>query len=164
MKSCEELRNIDSINTFKLSILNFARPRENSVFDVYDINDVKLLTQLRLDFSQLNEHKFRNNLNDIINPMRSCGKTPEITFHYLLRCDLYPIYRQKLLKDICAFSESLKNFSEENFLKILFYRAEDLTSQMNSEILKCTLKFFKKADRFSGPLFLFNFFFYFFCL
>ena len=34
----EELRNIDSIKTFKLSILNFVRPRENSVFAVLDIN------------------------------------------------------------------------------------------------------------------------------
>ena len=44
----EELRNVDSINTFKSSILNFVRPRENSVFAVHDINGVKLLTHLRL--------------------------------------------------------------------------------------------------------------------
>ena len=54
----EELRKIDSINTFKSSILNFVRPRENSFFAVHDINGVKLLTCLRLDFSHLNEHKF----------------------------------------------------------------------------------------------------------
>ena len=53
----EELRNIDSIKTFKLSILNFVRPREN-VFAAHDINDLKLLTLLRLNFSHLNEHKF----------------------------------------------------------------------------------------------------------
>ena len=54
----EELRNINSINTFKSSILNFVRPRENSVFEVHDIKGVKLLTCLRLDFDHLNEHKF----------------------------------------------------------------------------------------------------------
>ena len=54
----EELRNIDSINKFKLSILNFVRPRENSVFAVHDINGLKLLTRSRLNFSHLNEHKF----------------------------------------------------------------------------------------------------------
>ena len=53
-----ELRKIDSINTFKSSILNFIRPRENSIFSVHDINGVKLLTRLKLDFSHLNEHKF----------------------------------------------------------------------------------------------------------
>ena len=57
--------------------------------------------------------------------MCSSGKEPETTLHYLLRCDLYLIYRLELLNDICALNESLKNFSE----------------------------FFGKVDCFSGPLF-----------
>ena len=93
----EELRNINSINTFKSCILNFVRPRENSVFEVHDINGVKLLTRLRLHFSHLNEHKFRYKFNDIINPMCSCGKEPKTTLRYLLRSDLYSIYRLELL-------------------------------------------------------------------
>ena len=64
----EELRNICSINIVKSSILDFVRPRENSVYEVHDINGVKLLTRLRLDFSHLDEHKFRHNFN-IINPV-----------------------------------------------------------------------------------------------
>ena len=51
----EELRNIDSKYTFKSSILNFFRPRENSIFLVYDINGVKLLIRLSLGFSHLRE-------------------------------------------------------------------------------------------------------------
>ena len=89
----------------------------------------------------------------LINPMCSCGKEPETTLHYVLRCDVYSIYRLELLNDICALSKSLKNLSEEKLLKILLYGAEDFTSQMNSEILKCTIKFIKKTNRFSGPLF-----------
>ena len=116
------------INTFKSSILNFVRPRENSVFEVHDIKDVKLLTRLRLDFIHLNEHKFRHNFNDVINPMCSCGKEPETILHYLLRCDLYSIYRLELLNDVCALNGSLKNSSEEKLLKILLYGAEDFTS------------------------------------
>ena len=125
----EELRNIDSIKTFKLSILNFVRPRENSVFAVHDINGLKLLTRLRLNFSHLNEHKFRHNFNDTINPMCSCGKEPETTLHYLLRCDFYSIYRLELLNDICALNHSLKNISEENLLKVLLYGAEEFNSE-----------------------------------
>ena len=142
----EELRNIDSIKTFKLSILNFVRPRENSVFAVSDINGLKLLTRLRLNFSHLNEHKFRHNFNDTINPMCSCGKEPETTLHYLLRCDFYSIYRLELLNDICALNHSLKNISEENLLKVLLYRAEEFSFKINSEILKCTIKFIKKTQ------------------
>ena len=84
--------------------------------------------------------------------MCSCGKEPETTIHYLLRCDFYSIYRLELLNDICALNGSLENSSEEKLLKILLYGAEDFTSQLNSEILKCTIKFIKKSDRFSGPL------------
>ena len=34
----KELRNINSINTFKSSILNFVRPRENSAFEAFEVN------------------------------------------------------------------------------------------------------------------------------
>ena len=112
--------------------LNLVRPKENSVFEVHDINGVKLLIRLRLDFCHLNKHKFQHNFNDIINPMCSCGKEPKTTLQYLLRCDLYSVYRLELLDDICAIYESLKNFLEENLLKILLYGAEDFTSQMSS--------------------------------
>ena len=54
----DKLRNIDSMNTFKSSILNFVKPRENSVFAVHNVNGVKLLTRLKLDSSHLHEHKF----------------------------------------------------------------------------------------------------------
>ena len=121
----EELRNIGSIKTFKLSILNFVRPRENSVFAVHDINDLKLLSCLRLNFSHLNEHKFLHNFNDTINPMCSFGKEPETTLHYLLRCDFYSMYRLELLNDICALNHSLNNILEEDLLKVLLYGAEE---------------------------------------
>ena len=84
-----------------------------------------------------------------------CSKEPQTTLHYLLRCDFYSIYRLELLNGICTLNGSLINSSEEKLLKILLYGAEDFTSQMNSEILKCTIKFIKKTDRFSGPLFFF---------
>ena len=141
----EELRNIESINTFKSSILHFVRPRENSVFAVHDINGLKLLTRLRLNFSHLNEHKFRHNFNDTINPMCPCGKEPETT----LRCDFYSIYRLEL----CALNHSLKNISEENLLKVLLHGAQEFSFKINSEILNGIIKFIKKTDRFSGPLF-----------
>ena len=88
--------------------------------------------------------------------MCSCGKEHETTLHYLLRCDLYSIYRLELLNDNSALNGSLKSSSEEKLLKILLYGAEHFTSQMNSEILNCRIKwpsFF--------PSFLFSFFFFF---
>ena len=126
----EELTNINSIKTLNLSILNFVRPRENSVFAVHDINGLKLLTRLRLNFSNLNKHKFRQNFNDTINPMCLCGKEPETALHYLLRWDFYSIHRLELLNDICASNHSLKNISEENLLNVLLYGAEEFLPRL----------------------------------
>ena len=113
-----------------------------------------------MNFSHLNEHKFRHNFNDTINPMCSCGKEPETTLHYLLRCDFYSIYRLELLNDICALNHSLKNISEENLLKVLLYGVEEFSFKINSDILKCTIKFIKKTDHFRDPLFLSYFIFF----
>ena len=76
--------------------------------------------------------------------MCSCGKEPETTLQYLLHCDFYSIYRLELLNDICALNDSLKNTSEENLLKVLLYVAEEFSFMIDSEILKCTIKFIKK--------------------
>ena len=58
----DKIRNIESINKFKVTILNFIRPKANSVFDIHDTNGIKLLSRLRLNFSHLNEHKFGTTL------------------------------------------------------------------------------------------------------
>ena len=93
--------------------------------------------------------------------MSSCRKEPETTLHYLLHSDFYSIYRIELLNDICALTNFLKNIVEENLLKLLLYGAEECSSKINSEILKCTIKFIKKKKKtyhFSGPLFVSSFF------
>ena len=90
--------NLRNINSYP----KFCQAKRNSVFEVNDLNSVKLLTRLKLDFSHLNEHKFRNTFHDTINPMCSCGKEPETTLYYLLCCDLSLNYRLELLNYICA--------------------------------------------------------------
>ena len=47
--------------------------KENSLFCIYNPLTVKLFIFLRLQFSHLNEHKFRRGFSDTINPMFACG-------------------------------------------------------------------------------------------
>ena len=61
--------------------------------------------------------------------MCPCGKEPETTFHCLLRCNLYSIYRLELLNDICALNGSLENSSEEKLSKVLLYGAEEFPDE-----------------------------------
>ena len=73
LKLSDEIQSIESSKQFKKTILDFIRPKENSVYAVHDISGLKLITRLRLNFSHLNEPKFRHNFKDTINPMCSCG-------------------------------------------------------------------------------------------
>ena len=54
------------------------RPKENSVFAIHDTKGLKLLIRLRLNFSHLNEHKFRRGFKDTVDPMNKCGLETDI--------------------------------------------------------------------------------------
>ena len=67
-----------------------SEKKENPLFSVYDPLGVKLLTRLRLEFSHLNEHKFRHDFKDTLNPLCTCGAEAETTEHFLLHCESRP--------------------------------------------------------------------------
>ena len=117
MKLSDEIRSIESSKQFKKTPFDFTRPKENSIYAIHNISGLKLLTRLRLNFSHLNEHKFRHNFKDTINPMCSCGFEPETTDHYLLRCKLYTDLRLDLLNNIYTIDQSLKNFPKDQLVK-----------------------------------------------
>ena len=74
-----------SVNKFKETIISFLRPKENCVFAIHDTKGLKLLTRLRLNFSHLNEHKFRHGFKDTVDPMCKCVVETEITLSLVLQ-------------------------------------------------------------------------------
>ena len=56
-----DIKNSDSYEMFRKKLLAFIRPVRNSVYGIYDPFGVKLINRLRLGFSHLREHKFRDN-------------------------------------------------------------------------------------------------------
>ena len=79
-----EIRRIDSYVGFRKKLLSFIKPTENKTFSIYDPLGIKLLNRLRVDFSHLNEHKFRHNFADNLNPLFSCSLKlrPRLTFFH----------------------------------------------------------------------------------
>ena len=108
----EEIRSIVSINEFKEIILRFIRPKENFVFAIHDTKGLKLLTRLRLNFSHLNEHKFRCGFKDRVDPLCKYGLETEATLHLLLVCRLYSTIRTELLDNIYTVASSLTNYPD----------------------------------------------------
>ena len=59
-----------------------AEKKENSLFSIHNPVRVKLVTRLRLQWSNLNEHKFRHGFEDTISPMSSCNTEIESNEHF----------------------------------------------------------------------------------
>ena len=64
---------------FKKRILEFIRPKANSIFNIHNPMGIKYLTRLRLGFSHLKEHKFEHNFQDSVDPLCGCGIETEST-------------------------------------------------------------------------------------
>ena len=76
--------------------MSFIPPLESNVYNIFDPIGLKFLTRLHLDFSHLNEHMFRHNFQDCVNPLCSCSL--EIGDAYdLLHCHHFSHYRIDLV-------------------------------------------------------------------
>ena len=80
----ETIRNSESISIFKNRLLSFICPLESNAYNIFDPIGLTFVTHLRLGFSHLNEHRFRHNFQDCMNPLCSCSLEIEDTSHYLL--------------------------------------------------------------------------------
>ena len=77
------IKNSQSISEFKRILLAIVRPHKNPLYCLSDIEGVKKLTKLRVNFSPLNEHRFRHNF-DCSSPTCVCGRGIENNGHFLL--------------------------------------------------------------------------------
>ena len=101
---------------------------------------------LRLIFCHLNEHKFRRNFNDTINPMCNCGAATETAIHYLLHCQLYSVQRVELLRGGYKLDSNFQNSSEDQLLTVLLYGSDKYALNVNKEILRPTISHLKASE------------------
>ena len=114
---------------------------------------MKLLTCLHLGCSHLNEHKFRHNFQDCLNPLCSGSLEIEDTVHYLLRCHHFSQYRCDLINSVKSVSDDFESFSDNVKRDILLYGDSRFDTNKNELILEATIICIKNAERFSVSLF-----------
>ena len=111
-----EFRRIDSYVGFRKKLLRFIKPMENKTFNIYDPLGIKLFNRLRVDFSHLNEHKFRYNFADTLNPLCSCSLETKSTGHFFLRCRYYSNIRITLMNELNNIDNSITSRQTDEFL------------------------------------------------
>ena len=66
---------------------------------------------LRLGFSHFNEHRFRHDFENCVNPLCSCSLEAEDTLHYLLHCHHFNQQRLDPMNDnFQSLSDSIKKY------------------------------------------------------
>ena len=121
-------------------------------FGIHNSSGMQLLMRLRLGFSHLNEHKFRHNFRDFLNPLYKCKLEPETTSHFLLCCHLFQVERTTLLNDIKEIDERIISDNTSILDQFLLYGNENSNHDTNKTILLSAIKFCADSKRFDMPL------------
>ena len=69
-------------NKLDLQLLKLGRPTSDLIYEIHHALGLKLLTRLRLGLSHLNEHRFKHNFKNCINPLCTCSLEVESTKHF----------------------------------------------------------------------------------
>ena len=93
----------------------------NALMHYASMDNVKLLTRLRLQFSHFNEHKFCHTIKDCVSHMCDCGAETETTSYFLLGCRFFSNLRQKLRDDVYCLDASIKHLNEYYLIDVLLY-------------------------------------------
>ena len=82
---------------------------------------MKLLTKLRVELSDLRDHRFSHNFN-CTSPVCRCAVDDETNVHYLLRCPLYLAHRNILLSNVSdILNSNVEILPDIHLTQILLY-------------------------------------------
>ena len=125
---------------------------ENKTSSIYDLLGIKLLNRLRVDFSHLNEHKFRHNFANTLNPLCSCSLETESTAHFFQRCRYCSNIRITLMDELNDIDNSITSIQTNELLRIILYGDCKFKDDINKRILIATIQFIKNSNRFNQSL------------
>ena len=109
---------------------------------------MKRLTQIRVDFSDLRDHRFNHRFN-CLSPICFSGSEDETTTHFLLRCPRYNNLRQVYLSKVSQITNSdVSILPSDHLTDLLLYGSKAYNSITNELILTETILFIYKSERF----------------
>ena len=110
---------------------------------------IKLLTKIRVNFSDLRDHRYYHNLN-CQNPSCAFGLEDETTVHYFLCCPCYCQLRTIYLSRISdILGSDITVLPNEHLSHILIY-GSNVYNVTNELIVSETIPFIKQSQRFQS--------------
>ena len=144
-------RNLKSLNSFKSALIKLIRPTRTKNFGIDKSDDLKYITQLRLELNSLKANKFRHNFTDTNDPICNENDGIEDTYHFLLTCKRFMAERKILFRDF--FIQTGLNLllqPDSKIEKILLYGDNSLSDEDNKSLLTTTIKYVCSSKRLEG--------------
>ena len=139
------LKNSTNSNQFKRVYLKNIRPEKNKTYKILYKYGLKLLSCLRVGFSDLRAHRFDHNFN-CADPTCKCGLDEESTDHYLLRCPRFSFSRAALLRSVSgAVNPELFNLPLDHLSKIIIFGSTVYNEISNKLIVEATIRLLKNS-------------------
>ena len=144
------IRKCETVSQFKTKLINLVRPPpppppKKSTFKIHDINGIKLLTRIRVEFSDLRSHRFRHNFN-CASPLCLCQTRIEDNEHYFLHCPRFAYQRKIMLDFVCRITNiNIMRQSSKELSNLLLYGDSNSNVMINRVILEATLKYIKNS-------------------
>ena len=144
----DDIKFSSSVENFKTNINDSIRPKMSSFCCIRNKYGMKLLTQLRIDFSDLRDHRFNHNFN-CASPLCSCGMEDETSTHFLLCCPRYSNIRSIYLTKISQIIKSdVSILPIDHLSHLLLYGSKSFNKISNDLILTETIVYIFKSKRF----------------
>ena len=148
-----KIRNSESLSIFRKNLLSLIRPCVDSIFNIYNPYEIKLLTRLLLGLSHLYDHNFRYYFQDILNPLCKCGNDTEVIAHFFLHCPSFHTPRKTLLNNIRNINEQILSYGEDQLIQTFLYDNPNCNLAVNRFTLNATIEYLISTEQFKRPLF-----------
>ena len=146
----DNIKCLSTLQLFKKHLITYIRPPVNSLFEIQDKIGIKLLTKIRVEFSDLRDHRFAHNFN-CSSPVCRCGLEDENTVHYFLCCPLYSRQRIALLDNVSNIvGTDINVLPNEHLMHVLLYGSNVYNKMCNKLIIHETIMYIKKSERFDS--------------
>ena len=147
-----KLRKSESLPYLRNVLLKVGRPTAKPVYYTHYPIELKLLTRLKLGLSHLNEHKFKHNFQDSINPLCTCSLEIESLSHFLLCCHYFKSIRSTIFSELQSTDANIIKFSDNEIVELLLCGSPKFDTDQNHKILSVCISFILKSERFDGSL------------
>ena len=139
----DTIKLLPTVSQFKSNLNNFVRPKGNNFYTIRDSFGTKLLTKIRVSFSDLRDHRYNHNFN-CENPICSCGLDDETAVHFFLCYPRYDNLRTTYLSKISdIIGSDVTVLPNDHLTYILMYGSNIYNDVSNELILIETMHFIR---------------------